>query len=154
MNKQYAHALRLAPLACILGLFMSASSLEALCVLGPKSVLRKNPQQSAPVSLEGIPYMPLEKISKKAGWYEVKDVDGQKHWIREDLVTTSFQCAVIKTPFANLREGPGESFAKAKGRRGEKYLSFRVLGYEKSWVKIEDWEGDEAWIKEDLIWIQ
>ncbi len=127
---------------------------QALCTSGKKANLRKGPNTREPITLEAIPYTPLRKVKKLNGWYQVKDVDSQIHWVREDLVTQSFQCAVIKTEFANLRKGPGKNFPRARGGMGEKYLSFRVIKIKNDWVQVEDLEGDEVWIKSDLVWIQ
>jgi SH3-like domain-containing protein len=124
----------------------------ALCVLPPFAHLRKAPTAEAEVDVEAIPYTPLKKIAKKNGWYEVKDVDNKTHWVREDLVTTSFHCVVIKVEFANLRKGPGIRFPKAKAGMGEKYLAFRLLEEKKDWLHVEDSEGDEVWIQKDNVW--
>jgi len=126
----------------------------ALCVVEENTHLREGPGTKFPVSFEVIRYTPLKKVKKKDGWYEVKDVDGQAHWIREDLVTTNFKCVTIKDEFANLRKGPGIKYPLAPGKRGDKYLSFRLLSERGEWAKVEDIEGDEAWVLKKLIWVQ
>ena len=96
--------------------------------------------------------MPFKKVSKKDGWYEVQDVDQQKHWIKETAVTTAFRCVVIENEFANLRTGPGREFPKARAEKGTKYLAFRLLEEQGDWVRVEDEQGDEAWIHRPLVW--
>jgi uncharacterized protein YgiM (DUF1202 family) len=138
----------------LVGFFVGVlSSAQALCVLSTKANLRKGPGSEFSVSMEAIPYTPLKKISKKNGWYQVEDMEKKSHWIREDLVTSSFRCAAIKTEFANLRKGPGKRFEKAGAGVGEKYLAFRLLEEKGDWARLEDTEGDEVWVQKQNLWI-
>ena len=133
---------------------MSATSAFGLCVNEKWSRLRQGPSLNFEVTWEVFRYMPLEKLSKRGGWYRVKDVDGKIHWIREDMVTQAFKCVVIKDEFANLRTGPGTQYAQTKVGRGDKYLSFRMVDSQGQWVKVEDSAGDVSWIYKPLVWIQ
>ena len=126
----------------------------ALCVSDPYAKLRRGPGTTWPVTFEVQQYMPLKKLSKQKGWYRVEDVDGQKHWIREDLVTARYHCATIKDKFANLRKGPGKNFPMVAASPGDKYLSFRWIGEKDGWLKLEDRDGDEVWVLKDLVWTQ
>lgn len=136
-------------------LVMLPMSVGALCVHDEKANLRQGPDVvKFPIKWEVIRYTPLEKLSKQKGWYRVKDVDGEIHWVREDLVTTRFQCAVVKEEFASLRSGPGTKYPKVGAQRADKYMSFRVVKTEGDWVKVEDLEGDTFWIHRPLLWIQ
>ncbi|MDB5036896.1 MAG: hypothetical protein JWQ35_424 [Bacteriovoracaceae bacterium] len=134
--------------------FTLSSKAFALCVVPPKANLRKGPGLNFSLIMDAIPYTPLKKVSKKGGWYEVKDVDGKSAWVREDVVTTTYKCVVIKDEFANIRNGPGTKFPKSGAGMGEKYLSFRLLEEQKEWVKVEDLDGDQAWIHKPAVWIQ
>ena len=135
-----------------LGLYF-AKPVMALCIQEDEAKLRDEPSTKSNIAWEGIRYMPLKKVSKQSGWYEVEDVDGKKHWIREDLVTNSYKCATIKDEYAYLRTGPGANFPKVKAEKGDKYLSFRLLGERNGFVKLEDQEGDEVWVAKKLVWI-
>ena len=140
--------------AVLLAQVFLTPSLFALCVLAPGADLRQAPSPDSDLLIKAIPYTPLQKLAKKNGWYRVKDVDGKIYWAREERLTSSFQCVVIKNEFANLRKGPGTRFPKAGAGMGEKYLSFRLIEDKKEWVKVEDLDGDESWIKKENLWIQ
>jgi SH3-like domain-containing protein len=129
------------------------TQVSAMCVLTRHVTMRKGPGMEHGPSAEVIIYTPLKKLEKKNGWYRVQDFENHKHWIREDLVTTHFECAVIKTEFATLRTGPGPRFPKARGGVGEKHLAFRLLESKKDWIRVEDAEGDEVWIAKKSVWI-
>jgi len=135
-------------------IFLFPSWASALCVNQEKANLRFAPAVKAPKTWEVIRYTPLKKLAKKNGWYRVEDVDQKIHWVREDLVTSSFSCATIKSEFANLRKGPGTNFPKVKAGQGEKYLSFRVVKTKGRWIQLEDIEGDTVWAARENLWIQ
>ncbi len=128
--------------------------LYALCVKENYANLRSGPGIHHDQTWQVTRYTPLKKLGKKNGWYHIEDVDHRKHWIREDLVTSSFSCAVIKEEYSNLRKGPGATYPQTKAGRGDKYLAFRVLAEKSGWVKVEDMEGDELWITKLNVWIQ
>ncbi len=127
---------------------------QALCVRDEQANLRRGPGVSWNKTWEAIRYMPLKKLGKEKGWYRVEDVDGNIHWVREDLVTHDYSCAVIKTDFSNLRTGPGTQYPKAKVPQADKYVSFRIVKSQGDWIKVEDPEGDELWVTRDNLWIQ
>lgn len=140
---------------CVIAvLSWTGSPLLGLCVQNDFANLRSGPGTSYKKTWKVFRYMPLKKLSKKNGWYKVKDVDGHIQWIREDLVTSAFRCAVIKNDYAHLRKGPGLSYPKIKAGEGKKYLSFRFIKKEKDWIKVEDQEGDDAWVHAPLVWIR
>ena len=131
-----------------------ADSAVGLCVSQEKANLRRGPGIHWTKTWEAIRYTPLEKLGKKAGWYRVKDMDGVIHWVKEDLVTTSFSCAAVRNDFANLRKGPGLQYPKAPFEKADKYVSFRILQSKGRWIKLEDIEGDEFWAARENLWIQ
>lgn len=98
--------------------------------------------------------MPLKKLAKKDGWYRVEDMEGTIHWVKEDLVTEKYSCGAVKEDFANLRTGPGTNYPKAKAQQADRYVSFRILESKGRWIKVEDLEGDSAWIARENLWIQ
>ena len=141
--------------AVILVLVLAVPSVAwGLCVNEEKANLRKGPSMKHPKTWEVIRYTPLKRLGKQGGWYHVEDLDGQKHWVREDLVTSSFACAAVKTEFANLRKGPGTNWPSAQVPRGEKYLSFRILQTKGRWLRLEDVEGDIVWAARENFWVQ
>lgn len=133
--------------------FLMSGSVFGLCVQTEFANLRSGPSTSFEQTWKVFRYMPLKKLDKKNGWYRVQDVDGREHWIREDLVTSSYRCAVIKNEWAYLRTGPGRHYPKKPAEKGLKYLSFRLLETKNGWAHLEDAQGDELWVHLPLLWL-
>lgn len=126
----------------------------ALCVQVKKANLRQGPGTKHEKLWEVYQYMPFRKLDAKGSWLKVSDVDGDIYWIYKKLTTEDYHCAVIKIDKANLREGPGTNFSQVSWSPRDKYYSMKVLNIEGKWVRIEDYEGDVAWIHRSLVWIQ
>jgi SH3-like domain-containing protein len=126
----------------------------ALCIKAPEANLRQGPSTRYEKSWEVFKYMPLRKIGQRGKWYQVKDVDGDTHWVYNRLVTGSMRCAVVKVDKANMRNGPGTKYAKSPLSPVEKYYAFKVTGSKGRWVKVEDEMHNEGWVAKWLLWIQ
>jgi len=137
----------------LLTLFFSYNS-HALCVNVPEANLRSGPGTKFEKTWEVFKYMPFNKLSKKANWYKIKDVDGDVHWVYTKLVTSKFKCAVVKVDKANVRSGPGEKYSKTSMSPALKYDSFKVIKIQPPWAKVVDEFGDSGWIFRKLLWIQ
>lgn len=141
--------------ACSLfGLLVFVRHTHALCVNVSEANLRSGPGTTYEKTWEVFKYMPFEKLSEKEGWYKVKDVDGDVHWIYEKLVTEKFRCAVVKVDKANVRSGPGAEYSESALSPALKYDSFRVVTIQSSWAHVMDEFGDKGWIFRKLLWIQ
>jgi len=127
---------------------------HALCVNVSEANLRSGPGTKFEKTWEVFKYMPFNKISQKGGWYKVKDIDGDVHWVYTKLVTSKFKCAVVKVDKANVRSGPGEKYNKNSMSPALKYDSFKIIKTQKPWVKVVDEFGDSGWIFRKLLWIQ
>ncbi len=134
--------------------FFFIDSVGALCVKASVANLRSGPGTKYKKTWEVFKYMPLQKLSKKGKWYKVKDVDGDVHWIYEDLVTGKYRCAVVKADTANIRTGPGTRYKKTELSPAIRYDTFKVLKIKGKWVKVVDEFGDKGWIFRKLLWIQ
>ena len=84
----------------------------------------------------------------------MQDLEGEKFWVYSKITTNKYMCAVIKNDATKLRQGPGTKFPEVKWSPQAKYFSMKVLKIKKSWVHIEDIEGDQAWVYRPLVWIQ
>ncbi len=126
----------------------------ALCVQVKKANLRQGPSTKYEKLWEVYQYMPFKKLEAKGDWLKVSDVDGDIYWIYKNLTTEDYHCAVIKIEKANLREGPGTNYSQVSWSPRDKYYSMKVLNIKGKWVRIEDYEGDVAWIHRSLVWIQ
>lgn len=134
--------------------FSFTFSANALCVKVKKANLRSGPGTKNQVTWEVFRYMPLRKLSKKGKWYKVKDFEGDEHWVFNKIVTSQFQCAVVKVKKANLRTGPGTKYKLASDLPNvEKYTVFKVLKIKGTWAQVEDSFGDSYWAARKLLWI-
>ena len=140
-----------------IALFISLSiplSAQALCVSAEKANLRSGPSTKKQVTWEVFKYMPLRKIKRKGSWIQVKDFEGDTHWVFKSLVTSKYQCAVIKAKTANLRTGPGTKFKKPSDMPSvKKFAVFRLNRIKGKWAKITDSYGDSYWVARSLVWI-
>lgn len=126
----------------------------ALCVNVPEANLRKGPGTNYERTWQVFKYMPFKQLTKKGNWYKIQDVDGDIHWIYENLVTDKFDCAVVKVDEVNVRSGPGLKFRKIFPLTpAYKYDSFKVIKRKGSWVEVMDEFGDGGWISRKLLWI-
>lgn len=132
----------------------ASATASAACVKVPEANLRQGPGTDSEISWEVFKYMPLKKIGQKGGWYQVEDVDGDRHWIYGKLLSNSMRCAVVKMEEANVRTGPGTNYEKSPLSPVEKYYSFKVIKTQGSWVKVEDEVFNEGWVYKPLLWIQ
>ncbi|HEB74943.1 MAG TPA: hypothetical protein ENJ04_01145 [Nitrospirae bacterium] len=140
-------------LAVMLAISFGTQAL-ALCVSAPEANLRGGPGTKYEKRWLVFKYTALKKIAKRKGWYKVRDVDGDVHWIFGRLVTDRYRCAVVKVEKANVRIGPGTRFKKSAMSPAIKYDSFKVIRRKGEWVKVMDEFGDKGWIHRKLLWIQ
>ena len=127
---------------------------EALCVKVPEANLRQGPGTHYKKTWTVYAYMPFKQIGRRGSWYHVSDVDGDRHWILNKLVSRKLRCAVVKKDNVNVRRGPGTKYPLADIGKLEKYYSFQVIGKKGSWLKVRDDLGNGGWIAKSLLWVQ
>jgi uncharacterized protein YgiM (DUF1202 family) len=103
-------------------------------VKAPEANLRSGPGTRYEKLWEVFQYMPLKRVGKKGSWYKVSDVDGDTYWVYAPLVTTKYQCAVVRKDKANVRSGPGTEYRQLPMSPALKYYSFKVLKTQGKWV--------------------
>ena len=126
---------------------------QALCVKTKRANLRVSPSTKAAKTWNVVRYMPLRRIGGTKSWTQVSDVDGDKHWIYDPLITRSYKCAVVKVKKANLRTAPGGKI-HPKYSSAEKYVTFKFLRQRGKWAQVQDEDGAKYWIARSLIWVQ
>ena len=139
------------PLMFTIGVLFSQTS-YALCVSGWSANLRKGPGTNYPVTWNVSKYTPLVKVGSKGGWYEVRDMDGEKHWVYRSVVTSGFKCLSIKTTRARLRSGPGTNYPTTSYQNAERYDAFRRVEKKGSWYKVEGPFLKTFWVHRSQIW--
>ncbi|MFY9328464.1 MAG: SH3 domain-containing protein [Georgfuchsia sp.] len=139
-------------MACLALLLVGKAS--ALCVSAPEANLRNGPGTKYEKNWTVYKYMPLKRLARKGSWYQVRDVDGDKHWIHKNLVKANMHCAVVKASKANVRRGPGTRYRQVSWSPVERYYSFKVIKTKARWVKVKDEVSDSGWVAKSLLWIQ
>ncbi len=127
----------------------AAAEARALCVTAARVNLRSGPGTTFRVTWEVNRYMPLIRIDQKGKWIKVRDVDGDTHWVHQKLVDNKFNCVTVKTRQANIRKKPTSRSEKLF--TVERYTSFKRIGGQKKWVKIE-YLGEPMWVHLSLVW--
>jgi uncharacterized protein YgiM (DUF1202 family) len=143
----------LGALSLILGFSSQALEARGLCVQNSFANLRAGPGVHHEKTGQIFRYTPLQFQAKEKGWYQVKDLDGKMHWVREDLVTEAYRCVQVKSEYANLRSGPGTGHSMTGAQKADRLVPFRWIREQGAWVEVEDSEGDKVWIHRPLLWI-
>lgn len=89
---------------------------------------------------------------RQGSMVEVKDVDGQSHWVDPRQMTGSWNCVVVRAKSTRLRMGPGKQFQPSPLGLADRYSSFLDLGGEDGWTQIENDEGEKGWVNMDHLW--
>jgi SH3-like domain-containing protein len=143
-----------APIALFCAALLLPGAASALCIKVPEANLRSGPGTRYEKSWTVYKYMPLKKIGQQGSWYQVRDVDGDTHWVYSRLVTRGMHCAAVKVDKANVRTGPGTTYAKSPLSPVERYYSFKITGSKDGWVKVQDEVFNDGWMAKALLWIQ
>jgi len=135
--------------------FILTNSLFAnMCVQADRANLRSAPSTTSSKTWEVYRFMPLQKVKEKNSWIQVRDVDGDTHWIQKKFVTNKIDCAVVREKEAKLRKGPSTKFGLVAGASAKKYYSYKILKRENQWLHVQDAKGGKAWVHRDSVWIQ
>ena len=123
---------------------------KMLCVSASRAYLRSGPGlRYKPPTWTVHRYTPLKEIKRKGDWIKVKDVDGELHWIKSNLVTDKIKCVTIKYARANIRSRPNTN--SRVWFKVEKYTSFELHGKLPKWVKL-NYHGEVMWVFHTLVW--
>lgn len=94
-------------------------------------------------------YHPVEVIKTAEGWCEIKDFEGDKGWVAENLLS-AVTTVIVKVAKGNVRSKPDIGsdilFSVVKG------VPFKVIEKKGQWFHVEHADGDKGWINEMLIW--
>lgn len=141
-------------LHCLVALTImwGSHSAAALCIKAAGTNLRKGPGTKFPISWQVTRFTPLLDVGRKGGWYKVRDLDGEIHWVYKTLVSQNVQCLAVRATIASLRTGPGTQHPYADLPSVGKYYPFKKIGFEPPWYRVEDDKGGRYWIHESLVW--
>lgn len=125
---------------------------QAVCVQTHNAQLRKGPGAKFAVSWTVGQLMPFMKIGEQGAWSQVKDLDGQVHWISSKSLTQKYACAVVKTKQARLRTGPNPRAPASEPETADRYTPFKKIDRNGPWIQVEDAHQTEYWISESNLW--
>ena len=133
-------------------------SVEPVCVTKAKVELRKGPGNKHAISWlvgKNMPFLKVGEVKdkQKKRWYEVRDVDGEKHWVQASLVSRKISCAVVRSKQARLRQGPGKNFPSAELELVDRYTPFKKVDRDGEWVQLQDDYQEKYWVHETNLWI-
>lgn len=137
----------------LLALVSTPAFADALCVHVAEANLRQGPGTQHGKSWEVFRYMPFKRLAQRGNWYQVEDVDGDRHWIHRPLVSDNLRCAVVRSNQANVRTGPGTSHPAAPFSPVPRYYAFKVLEVRGDWVRVEDEVANTGWVHRPLLWM-
>ncbi len=133
--------------------FCSFGFANPVCTTKAETFLKKTPSAKARISWRVGKYMPFMTTGKEEGGFlEVRDVDGQQHWISKRDVSQQVNCVVIKASSAKLKTGPGKSYDNSPLGLADKYTPFLDIGGEDGWTQVKDDSGIISWIQIDQLW--
>jgi len=92
---------------------------------------------------------PLEVVSSKGRWLQVRDFENDTGWVYRPLVGDQAHM-VVKSRVANLRSAPG-THARIVGR-AEHGEVLRTMEKRPQWVKVQRADGLKAWVSRTLVW--
>lgn len=131
---------------------ISAFAADPVCVTAERANLRAGPGADKRVTWQVGKFMPLVVMSEQNGWFQVKDVDGEMHWISSNLVSGGGHCLVVSARVAILRRAAGAKSLASDIPFAEKYTTFRKIGREDEWIQVMDPYREKFWINEKLVW--
>jgi SH3-like domain-containing protein len=130
-----------------------------LIVSGEKCNLRKEPQSdSSKLTVLGK-FTPLKKLGPiDNDYYKVRTPSGKTGWAHKTTVRAgcfisigTFKKGVLEAPAVNFRTNAGQDFDIAFCVTPKPYYPVRALDRDGSYVKVVDWQGDDAWVHESLL---
>ncbi len=140
-----------AQFAILSALFITSPAF-ALCVVADVTTLREGPGTNFKSSLTVGKYTPLVELNSSHGWFEVADLDGEKHWVYGGVVSQKMKCLAVKSRKAALRSGPGYNYETTSYKTADRYTPFKRITTKGSWYNVIDSSGNRFWVSEDDIW--
>ncbi len=141
---------RILALLTVLALLVPGLALAEMLTLKKDRVnFRKQPSTKAPVAYAADRYYPVQVVSHKAGWVQVKDFEGETAWVHGQMLSKD-KGVVVKVSKVNLRQEPNEKskivFTAARG------AAFKLIKQQGSWLMVQHADGDRGWVARDMMW--
>nr|WP_321465638.1 SH3 domain-containing protein [uncultured Desulfobulbus sp.] len=141
--------------ACFLLLHLhGAAGAEMVAIAGEDINMRSGPGTDQGILWKLGSGYPLEVISKKGDWLQVRDFEGSTGWVHRK--TTQQDAYVIvrankdNGQQINVRKEPKtDAEIVARANYG---TVFHVLGSQGGWIHVEHDQGVSGWILGSLLW--
>ena len=97
--------------------------------------------------------MPFDRVGRKGAWAEVKDLDGESHWISSSVISSKINCVVVRTKMGSLRQAANSRAPASELAFADRYTPFKKLDRDEAWIQVQDEYGSKYWINEANVWI-
>jgi len=142
-------------MACVLALHLQGGAVaRTVSIAGEDINMRSGPGTNQPIMWKLGSGFPLEVITQKGDWLQVRDFEGSTGWVHSK--TTQQTAYVIvrankdNGQQINVRQEPNtEGEIVARANYG---TVFRVLGTQGAWIQVEHSQGVSGWILGSLLW--
>ena len=131
-------------------MFFLVSAAQAICVSSSTANLRAGPSSKSKITWTVAKYTPLIELSRRGGWVEVQDMDGQKHWVHGSALSNKFICVSVRVPVARVRTSPNGEVADI--RQLDRYTPLKRIDINGEWYEVESGWGPTYWIHESTVW--
>lgn len=135
--------------ALLAGLVGTSAAERTVSIRGDLVNMRAAPSLSGEVLWQLGDGYPLKVLDRRGNWVQVVDFENDKGWVSRRYIGTKPH-AVVKSPRANVRSGPGTRYRIVGSAEYGEVL--RVLGKRKSWVRVQDEDARKGWIARGLLW--
>lgn len=132
-----------------LSMVSMAHAREMVSVARGEVSMRSGPSSRSEVQWALSRGYPLQVISRRGNWLQVRDFENDRGWVPRSL-TARTPYHVVQSRVANLRSTPGtKGRIVGKASRGE---VLRTLERKGSWVKVRHGNGTTGWVAQNLVW--
>ena len=131
---------------------MLTTTTYALCTVEDKIQLYAGPgTENSKTSWLLHKYTPLRKVDVWNDWYQVEDMDGDKHWVHASGVSDRLYCLAVNVEITRTWRGPGTEY----GEIGlvKKHETFLFANRQGQWSQAVQ-EGKSLWILSKEVWVQ
>ncbi len=130
-----------------------------LIVSGKKCNLRKEARSSSTNLTVLGKFTPLKRLGPyENSYYKVRTPSGKTGWAHDTVVRKgrfisigAFKKGATQSSTVNFRTQAGKKYDVAFWVTPSPYYPLKALDRDGSYVKVIDWEGDDAWVHESLL---
>ncbi|ARU05802.1 peptide-binding protein [Comamonas serinivorans] len=149
MFKRFTAASFLLASLVVTALPSAALAQQMVSISKTEANMRTGPGTHHAVSWSLVKGFPLQVVSRKGNWLQVRDFENDRGWVFRSL-TGSSPHHIVKANVANLRSEPTtRSQVAGKLVYGEVVTT---LDKRPGWVKVQRDTGVKGWVSDNLLW--